>query len=331
MPKVTIDDISRETGLSRGTVSRALNDRPDISVSTKQLVLETCRRLNYVPSFAARSLALGRFLAVAVVVDDLRDQFAAGFVRGALSRASANRYAVTLTELGHERETIEDRILSLSAERIDGVLLSANLDQALTEKLSIAIGSRLLITTSPLPGRISDVLSTDFAEVGRTIGRALTVSGLPAVCLFEEASPGAAEIRRGLSDALAGAPRSNLELLTSDSSGAPVAEVCNRALSTLLAAKSIAATSDSAAITIALRLAREGKVAGEHYALLGCGNSPVCSQISPALTSIALGGNEAGERSVDLILQRLSDTRHDAPVSMSVAPRIVYRETMRAS
>ena len=54
MRKVTIEDISRDTGLSRGTVSRALNDRPDISTRTKQRVLETCRKLNYVPSFAAR-------------------------------------------------------------------------------------------------------------------------------------------------------------------------------------------------------------------------------------------------------------------------------------
>ena len=76
MGKVTIEDISRSTGLSRGTVSRALNDRPDISAQTKQRVLEACLRLKYVPSHAARSLATGRRYAVAVLVDDLRTMFA---------------------------------------------------------------------------------------------------------------------------------------------------------------------------------------------------------------------------------------------------------------
>ncbi len=69
MARITIEDISRQTGLSRGTVSRALNDRPDISRQTKQRVLEACRKLNYLPSHAARSLATGRSFAVAVLVD----------------------------------------------------------------------------------------------------------------------------------------------------------------------------------------------------------------------------------------------------------------------
>ncbi|RMF85876.1 MAG: LacI family transcriptional regulator, partial [Planctomycetota bacterium] len=89
MGKVTIEDISRETGLSRGTVSRALNDRPDISAKTKRRVLEACRKLNYVPSYAARSLATGRRYAIAVIINSLTDPYDAEFARGVIAQGEA--------------------------------------------------------------------------------------------------------------------------------------------------------------------------------------------------------------------------------------------------
>jgi DNA-binding LacI/PurR family transcriptional regulator len=104
MHKVTIEDISRDTGLSRGTVSRALNDRPDISPKTKQIVLESCRKLNYVPSHAARSLATGRNYAVAALVDNLESPFSAGFLRGAIDHARQAHYVVHVVELGPQAQ-----------------------------------------------------------------------------------------------------------------------------------------------------------------------------------------------------------------------------------
>ena len=47
MLRVTIDQVASEVGVSRQTVSRALNDMPGISATTKTRVLETARRLNY--------------------------------------------------------------------------------------------------------------------------------------------------------------------------------------------------------------------------------------------------------------------------------------------
>jgi len=53
---VTIKDIARKLGLSVSTVSKALNDYPDIAPETRELVKRTARRMGYQPSAAARSL-----------------------------------------------------------------------------------------------------------------------------------------------------------------------------------------------------------------------------------------------------------------------------------
>ena len=168
MRKVTIEDISRDTGLSRGTVSRALNDRPDISERTKQKVLQTCRRLNYVPSHAARSLATGRNYAIAVIVDDLRSSFVADFVRGVVSKAEAARYAVHIAE--HKDESTGALIAATAPDLVDGVLIAAPRCPVQGDGLSAALAERVVTSCRPIEGLPCDILAPDNAEAGRNGG-----------------------------------------------------------------------------------------------------------------------------------------------------------------
>jgi DNA-binding LacI/PurR family transcriptional regulator len=61
--------LAQELGISTGTVSRALNGRPDVSETTRQLVLDTAKRLGYAPNQAARSLAQGTTRSVGFMMD----------------------------------------------------------------------------------------------------------------------------------------------------------------------------------------------------------------------------------------------------------------------
>jgi DNA-binding LacI/PurR family transcriptional regulator len=61
--------LAQELGISTGTVSRALNGKPDVSESTRELVLQTAKRLGYAPNQAARTLALGTTRSVGFMMD----------------------------------------------------------------------------------------------------------------------------------------------------------------------------------------------------------------------------------------------------------------------
>src|SRR4051812_18226939 len=63
---VTIKDIARELGISTSTVSRALRDSYEISLETKNLVLECAERLHYTPNPIALSLKEKRSRSIAV-------------------------------------------------------------------------------------------------------------------------------------------------------------------------------------------------------------------------------------------------------------------------
>ncbi|WDC85158.1 LacI family DNA-binding transcriptional regulator [Caloramator sp. mosi_1] len=53
---VTIYDISKETGFSPTTVSKALNNYPDVSEKTKRIILEKANEMGYIPNSHARIL-----------------------------------------------------------------------------------------------------------------------------------------------------------------------------------------------------------------------------------------------------------------------------------
>ena len=56
----TINDIARHVGLSKASVSRALNGKQDVDPETRKRVLKVATQLGYVASASARALSNGR-------------------------------------------------------------------------------------------------------------------------------------------------------------------------------------------------------------------------------------------------------------------------------
>jgi len=67
---VTIKELSAACGLSISTVSKALNDYPDVSAETRELVRATAAKLGYRPSAIARGLKIGRTFNLGVLYSD---------------------------------------------------------------------------------------------------------------------------------------------------------------------------------------------------------------------------------------------------------------------
>lgn len=68
MPKpATITDVARMAGVSITTVSRILNNKPDVASATRQRVLDAIRELNFTPHVQAQRLAAGKSRSIAVL------------------------------------------------------------------------------------------------------------------------------------------------------------------------------------------------------------------------------------------------------------------------
>ncbi|MGK3958806.1 LacI family DNA-binding transcriptional regulator [Arthrobacter sp. R4] len=73
--RVTIRDVARAAGVSRQTVTRAINDMPEISVETRQRVMRTVEELGYRPNRFAIDLSRQRTHAVGLIVGTFRNPY----------------------------------------------------------------------------------------------------------------------------------------------------------------------------------------------------------------------------------------------------------------
>jgi len=124
----TLEMVAAEAGVTRSTVSRALNGEPDVSQATIKHVREVAARLNYVPNRAARSLASSRSMAIALVIPEpgmlaLADPHLVAVMAGVSRRIEDSDYLLSLMVAGDSENAKIMRYLTSGV--VDGVLVAS--------------------------------------------------------------------------------------------------------------------------------------------------------------------------------------------------------------
>ncbi len=96
--RVTLQDIAKIVGVSTATVSGVLNAKPNIRVSqeTREKILLTAEKLNYIPDFNARVLKGKKSNIIGLIIPDVINPFFPEVVRGVIDTANALGYQVVL-------------------------------------------------------------------------------------------------------------------------------------------------------------------------------------------------------------------------------------------
>ncbi|RZL06334.1 MAG: LacI family transcriptional regulator [Hymenobacter sp.] len=124
MKSVNLKQLAQELGLSVSTVSRALNDRYDISQATKDRVRALANQLDYEPNPYASSLRQNKSKTIGVIIPEVANHFFSLAINGIEEVARSNGYHVLvyLTHEEYQREVSMVRLLD--SGRVDGVLVS---------------------------------------------------------------------------------------------------------------------------------------------------------------------------------------------------------------
>lgn len=122
---VTMWDIARRAGVSVTTVSRALNDKPDISKQTKARILAIAKELNYAINVHAQALASGDSKTLGLIVADSANPFYAKLTRGVEDTARAHGYGVILCNTSEDSEREIGAHQMLREKRVDGMLITS--------------------------------------------------------------------------------------------------------------------------------------------------------------------------------------------------------------
>src|SRR4051812_42354808 len=124
--KTTIYDIAKVLDITAASVSRALNNNPKISESTRKLVLDTAAKMNYKQNKLALALRSGKSYNVGVIVPRIDSNFFASIIRGIEEELYAYKYNVIICQT-HEDENREfENINTLLNAQVDGILMSVS-------------------------------------------------------------------------------------------------------------------------------------------------------------------------------------------------------------
>jgi len=329
MKKVTIEDISRETGLSRGTVSRALNDRPDISAKTRQTVLAACQKLNYVPNHAARTLATGRSYVVAFLAEDLRCAYAGDVLRGVTDRAEQSGYVIQVREMGASPTDAIGRVLQITPDRIDAMIIVGHEPLPQGAQLRDRLGARPLVSTTGFDGADADVLGPDYAESGRLVGRHLLQAGARELLYVRHGGSRAGEDRwRGFQEVCAAAGAAARQEVLEP--GEPV-DVEPRVQEAIRSVPAAAGDTDTVAAGLLIAALRAGRAVGREIRIAGQGNTPFSAALAGGITTTDYSGYEIGTRAFTTLLGRIQGERTDTVQQVQVAPTLIVRGTTAAS
>lgn len=123
---VTIQDIAARAGVGAGTVSRVLNDHPNVSDTTRARVLQAIEELNYRPNFSARQMRTGESHVIGFITDEIASTpFAVNVVKGA--QMAAWEYGKLLFVVNSDRHPeIEHEAIERMLQRgVDSIIYAS--------------------------------------------------------------------------------------------------------------------------------------------------------------------------------------------------------------
>ncbi|OGO73371.1 MAG: hypothetical protein A2Z49_13240 [Chloroflexi bacterium RBG_19FT_COMBO_56_12] len=155
--RITIKHVAQEAGVSTQTVSRVINNRPDVAPETRKRILEIIDQLDYRPSELARSLIHRRSFTLGVVTAGLNHIGPNRTLNGITTKAEELGYGLLLKALSrYSVENVQPILQFLLSRQVDGILWAVqeinNNRDWLSEGLRDISVPIFFLTMAPRPG-----------------------------------------------------------------------------------------------------------------------------------------------------------------------------------
>ena len=325
--RATILDVAAAAGVSRQTVTRAMNAMPGIRPETRERVQETARRLGYTPSRFAKGLVQGARTSVGLAIPDLTNPYYPAFASSVVELATQRGWHVVMDDYGHGGATGVESVQHL-APQVDAVI--GYLGGAADEAQAI-LGRRPLVVLDQPAGPASGRIAFDYDHAARTALEHLQARGCRQLAYIDRAwagtdhgapeavrsggpQPGKDPVEgvvtvRGQAFARSAAASGvALTVAASPESAAAARQVARRLLEEHPSTDGIVVFNDLMAAGVLKALTDSGRAVPADCAVIGMDGIPLGELLTPELTTLALDLREVGRAAVELLDALLTGT-----------------------
>jgi LacI family transcriptional regulator len=332
--KTTIKDIANVLGLTPSAVSKALNDHPRISKKTKIAVKQIAENLNYQPNHLASALRKGKSNLVGVIIPRSNSHFFSSVLENIEEILNKEGYNIIITQSNESYKKECVNIDALLFTQVDGIIASmAN------ETVNLNYYEKIKSKGVPLIlfDRGENDLNVDYVGIDDYISshkiiehlvqqkckRIAHIAGFSHTRIFKNRI-------RGYVDAL---EKHNLpveEHLIIESNLR--IEDGRRIMKDLLNLKNrpdaVYAAGDYAALG-ALQVLQENNIKiPEEMALVGFGNEPFTSYVTPSITTIDQHSDEIGKFAAEAFLYRIANPTKKVTLTKKILnAELIVRDT----
>ena len=122
MEEMTIKDIARKCKVGVSTVSRAINNHPDINPETKQMVMDVIRETGYVPNNSARNLKRVDAKCIAVLIKGITNPFFSTAIQVIEAEVQKKKYAMVMQHVDAYENELDVALELIKEKRLRGII-----------------------------------------------------------------------------------------------------------------------------------------------------------------------------------------------------------------
>ncbi|MFV0362069.1 MAG: LacI family DNA-binding transcriptional regulator [Suipraeoptans sp.] len=162
--EVTIRDIAEKCKVGVSTVSRAINNHPDINPETKKLILSTIEELNYIPNNSARNLKRTESKSLAVLVKGTRNHLFDNLIHRMEKDIIHNKYSFFQHHVEEHEDEVEIALQLIKEKRLRGIVFLGGHfehDNKRMRQISVPFVLSTMGSTNDLAGTVSTYFSVD--------------------------------------------------------------------------------------------------------------------------------------------------------------------------
>lgn len=156
---ITIKDIAKKCGVGVSTVSRALNNHPDINPETKEMILKIVAESDFVPNNSARNLKRTDSKTIAILVKEIDNPFFATMMRVMEKEIRKKKYSFFIQHMGEQQDEVDAAMELVKEKRLRGIIFLGGDFHGKMERLE-RIKVPFVVSTAGLPEIPSDCIGS---------------------------------------------------------------------------------------------------------------------------------------------------------------------------